>query len=103
MIGYVTIGTHDMDKAKAFYGELLAPLGARIVVDMGRLALYGNAPGKPITFSPFGSCVRRCSEAIDESAHKSDRPLPRRRSKRFNNSASKSELVHDSLVLHPFP
>ncbi|CAD5109097.1 VOC family protein [Zestomonas carbonaria] len=53
MIGYVTIGTHDMDKAKAFYGELLAPLGARIVVDMGRLALYGNAPGKPM----FGICL----------------------------------------------
>ncbi|AYC33929.1 VOC family protein [Pseudomonas cavernae] len=53
MIAYVTLGTQDMDKAKAFYGELLAPLGAKLVVDMGRLALFGVAPGQPM----FGVCL----------------------------------------------
>ena len=53
MIGYVTVGVRDMDRAKAFYGELLAELNAKLVVDMGRLALYGNAPGKPM----FGICL----------------------------------------------
>ncbi|WP_017937936.1 VOC family protein [Zestomonas thermotolerans] len=53
MIGYVTIGTRDMDKAKAFYGELLALLDARLVMDMGRLALYGNGAGKPM----LGVCL----------------------------------------------
>jgi len=48
MIGYVTIGTRDMEKAKAFYAELLAPLGAKIVMDMGRIALFGTEPGQPM-------------------------------------------------------
>jgi catechol 2,3-dioxygenase-like lactoylglutathione lyase family enzyme len=53
MIGYVTIGTQDMDKAKAFYGELLGLLGAKVVIDMGRLALFGVGRGKPM----FGICL----------------------------------------------
>lgn len=53
MIGYVTVGTQDMDKAKAFYGELLGLLGAKVVIDMGRLALFGNGRGKPM----FGICL----------------------------------------------
>ncbi|MBD3648681.1 MAG: VOC family protein [Pseudomonadales bacterium] len=48
MIGYVTIGTKDMEKAKAFYSELLEPLGAKIVMDMGRIALFGTEPGQPM-------------------------------------------------------
>ncbi|MCY1289577.1 hypothetical protein D9M68_371580 [compost metagenome] len=59
MIGYVTIGTRDMDKAKAFYGELLAGLGAKPVVDLGRLILFGNGPGKPM----FGVCTPYDGEA----------------------------------------
>ena len=48
MIGYVTIGTHDMSKAKAYWGSLLEPMGAKIVADMGRIALLGNGPDKPM-------------------------------------------------------
>jgi len=48
MIGYVTIGVNDMEKAKAYWSELLAPLGARIVADMGRIALLGTEPGQPM-------------------------------------------------------
>jgi len=29
MIGYVTVGTNDLDKARAFYGDLLSGLGAK--------------------------------------------------------------------------
>ncbi len=29
MIGYVTVGTNDLDKARAFYEALLAPLSAK--------------------------------------------------------------------------
>ena len=53
MIGYVTVGTQDMAKAKAFYGELLGLLGAKLVIDMGRLALFGTGRGKPM----FGVCL----------------------------------------------
>jgi predicted lactoylglutathione lyase len=48
MIGYVTIGTSDMERAKAFYSELLAPLGAQVLMDMGRIALLGSAPDQPM-------------------------------------------------------
>ena len=48
MIGYATIGTNDMSKAKAFWGELLEPLGATLIMDMGRMALYGTGDGSPM-------------------------------------------------------
>jgi len=48
MIGYVTVGTTDMEKAKAFYTPLLAEMGAKIVMDMGRIAFYGVAKGQPM-------------------------------------------------------
>ncbi|MFP8874266.1 MAG: VOC family protein [Myxococcota bacterium] len=47
MIGYVTIGTTDMEKAKAFWSELLEPLGAGLLMDLGRIAMIG-APGQPM-------------------------------------------------------
>jgi catechol 2,3-dioxygenase-like lactoylglutathione lyase family enzyme len=48
MIGYVTIGVCDMEKAKAFYTELLADLGANVMMDMGRIAFIGNGQGQPM-------------------------------------------------------
>lgn len=48
MIGYVTIGTANMDKAKEFYLALLSDIGASIVMDMGRFAAFGNAPNAPL-------------------------------------------------------
>jgi catechol 2,3-dioxygenase-like lactoylglutathione lyase family enzyme len=48
MIGYVTIGVRDMEKAKAFYSELLADLGASVMMDMGRIAFIGTGAGQPM-------------------------------------------------------
>ncbi|MBC8293407.1 MAG: VOC family protein [Proteobacteria bacterium] len=48
MIGYVTIGTSDMEKAKAFWTELLEPMGAKVIMDLGRIALIGPAPDQPM-------------------------------------------------------
>lgn len=48
MIGYVTIGTTDMEKAKDFWLKLLEPLGVQIIIDIGRLALMGPGPGQPM-------------------------------------------------------
>lgn len=47
MIGYVTIGVKDMEKAKQFYIDLLSDLGAKVLVDLGRFALIGTAMDKP--------------------------------------------------------
>jgi predicted lactoylglutathione lyase len=48
MIGYVTIGTHDMEKAKAFYRQLLADVGASELVDMDRIAFFGESMENPM-------------------------------------------------------
>jgi predicted lactoylglutathione lyase len=48
MIGYVTIGVNDMEKAKAFYTELLAELGATVLMDMGRIAFIGAGMDQPM-------------------------------------------------------
>ena len=48
MIGYVTIGVNDMDKAKAFYTELLSDLGASVLMDIGRIAFIGTGMDAPM-------------------------------------------------------
>lgn len=48
MIGYVTIGTTDMEKSKAFWLEVLEPLGAKLLMDIGRIAFIGESMEKPI-------------------------------------------------------
>ncbi len=48
MIGYVTIGTTDMSKAKAFYSALLEPLGGKVIMEMDRIAFIGSGMDKPM-------------------------------------------------------
>ena len=48
MIGYVTIGVSDMEKGKAFWSGLLEPLGAKVLMDIGRLAFIGTGMDQPI-------------------------------------------------------
>ncbi|MEM0928465.1 MAG: VOC family protein [Pseudomonadota bacterium] len=48
MLAYVTIGTNDLDKARAFYSTLMDKLGARPVVENERSTVWGNGPGKPM-------------------------------------------------------
>jgi catechol 2,3-dioxygenase-like lactoylglutathione lyase family enzyme len=42
MIGYVTIGTKDIDRACAFYDALLAEVGAKQLMGMDRIKFYGT-------------------------------------------------------------
>lgn len=48
MIGYVTVGVSDMDRAKAFYSGVLASLGAKVLADMERIAFIGKSMGEPM-------------------------------------------------------
>ena len=48
MIGYVTIGTNDIDRACAFYDALLAVIGARQLMGMDRIKFYGTGMDKPM-------------------------------------------------------
>ena len=54
MIGYVTIGTDDLERARAFYDALLGEIGARRVMqfDESGFTMYGTgarAPGLAVT------------------------------------------------------
>jgi predicted lactoylglutathione lyase len=48
MIGYVTLGVADMARAKAFYGELLAEQGAKVLMEMDRIAFIGKSMQEPM-------------------------------------------------------
>ncbi|WP_340150242.1 VOC family protein [uncultured Sneathiella sp.] len=48
MIGYVTLGTNDIDKATEFYDELLAEIGAKRVLSNDRLRMWSVARGQPM-------------------------------------------------------
>lgn len=48
MIGYVTIGSKDLDRACKFYDELLPLVGARQLMGMDRIKFYGTGMDKPM-------------------------------------------------------
>ena len=55
MIGYTSVGTNDLDRATAFYAELLGLLGAKVLFKNDRGLGWGVAPGKPMlaVLKPF--------------------------------------------------
>ena len=53
MIGYVTLGTNDLQRAAAFYDALLAEIGAGRFMESERLIAWAVAPDKPA----LGVCI----------------------------------------------
>ena len=47
MIGYVTLGTNDMDRAAAFYDALLGTLGASRMMEAETFIAWTTTPGAP--------------------------------------------------------
>ena len=47
MIGYVTLGTNDLDRAARFYDALLAEIGAGRFMQDDRFVAWAVAPDKP--------------------------------------------------------
>lgn len=48
MIGYVTLGTNDLDKARAFYDALFGSMGAGRLMELpSGFTLYGRGWGQP--------------------------------------------------------
>ncbi len=45
MIGYVTLGTHDMDRAAKFYDVVLAEMGAKRIDTSERFTYWGKKRG----------------------------------------------------------
>ena len=48
MIGYITLGTSDMERAKTFYSSLIADMGAKVLFDGGRIAFIGKSMADPV-------------------------------------------------------
>jgi predicted lactoylglutathione lyase len=48
MIGYVTLGTNNKDRAAKFYDELLGVMGAKRVMEMEKLVAWGTGAGSPM-------------------------------------------------------
>ncbi|MDC0720279.1 VOC family protein [Nannocystis bainbridge] len=46
MIGYVSLGTKDMQRASAFYDALLAELGAQRTLNFDRFVIWGKSPSE---------------------------------------------------------
>jgi predicted lactoylglutathione lyase len=55
MIGYITLGTNDLQRAGRFYDQLLAELGARRVMTDERMLGWGASPADPMfsVIEPF--------------------------------------------------
>jgi predicted lactoylglutathione lyase len=52
MIGYVTVGTNDFDKAAKFYDALFGEMGAKRLMDFGTFVMWGvtlAVPGVALT------------------------------------------------------
>ena len=49
MLGYVTVGTNDIDRARGFYDAVLAEIGARRVMEFGEngFTMYGTGSRSP--------------------------------------------------------
>ncbi len=48
MIGYVTIGTRDYEKSKAYWTELLSDIGASMLMDTDRICFIGTGMDQPM-------------------------------------------------------
>lgn len=47
MIGYITLGTNDIQKAAAFYDDLLADIGAKRSIETERFIAWSTGPQSP--------------------------------------------------------
>ena len=48
MIGYVTLGSKDLDRACRFYDALLQLVDGKLLMGMDRIKFYGTAMGSPM-------------------------------------------------------
>ena len=47
MIGYVTLGTNNLEKAARFYDALFAEMGAKRLMDFGTFIMWGTSLANP--------------------------------------------------------
>ena len=48
MIGYVTVGSNDLEKARGFYDQLMPAIGASRIMEFGdNFTMYGTGANRP--------------------------------------------------------
>ena len=47
MLGYVTLGTNDLQKAASFYDDLLVEIGAKRMMQSERFVMWSTSPTTP--------------------------------------------------------
>jgi catechol 2,3-dioxygenase-like lactoylglutathione lyase family enzyme len=48
MIGYLTVGSNDLDRARGFYDALMPVIGAKRIMEFGdNFTMYGTGMGQP--------------------------------------------------------
>jgi catechol 2,3-dioxygenase-like lactoylglutathione lyase family enzyme len=66
MIGYVTLGTDDLDRARAYYDALLGTIGAKRLMQFGDedggFTMYGTSMAKPalVVTRPYDKQPAEC-------------------------------------------
>jgi len=62
MIGYTTIGSKNLDKALAFYDELLGTIGGKQLMGLDRIKFYGTGEGGAMLAicTPADECEQSC-------------------------------------------
>ena len=48
MIGYVTVGTNDLERAAAYYDALLGEIGAARALELERVVTWSTGEGSPL-------------------------------------------------------
>ena len=74
MIGYTTIGTGDMDKACAFYDDLLGLIGGSQLMGMDRIKFYGTGEGAMLAICiPYDEQTPACGNGNMVAINAGDR------------------------------
>lgn len=77
MIGYVTLGTNDFDRAAAFYDALLAELGGKRMMESDRFIAWSNGGtgGAVSIIKPFDEDTATCGNGTMVALAASDTAL----------------------------
>ena len=66
LIGYITLGTNDLERAGAFYDELLGTLGAKRVMTDERMLGWAISPADPMfsVIEPFDQAAATVGNGV---------------------------------------
>ena len=75
MIGYVTLGTNDLERAARFYDPLAAEMGVGRMMDFGTFIAWGKPEGAPgiAATKPFDGILANLNRLYEETSSETTR------------------------------